>query len=141
MLEHHFIVHDHEADDPLARLGKALDRVAKAVVADDVRLELFRERQDEIVGVGAGGCLLHGALLDESLVSRGVVDLVPQRGIGDDDRLQTFLDQLVADEENVLEPSPLAFGEVRDVRCVDERRFGRRLAARRRPRAGAPSRS
>ena len=53
-----------------------------------------------------------------------------QRGVRDDDGLETLLDQLVANEENVLEPSLLSFSEVGDVRPINERRFGRRLSAR-----------
>ena len=61
-----------------------------------------------------------------------------KRGIGNDDRLQTFLDQLVANEEDVSELRLLAFGEVGDVGAIDDRRIRRRLARGARARAGTP---
>ena len=100
-LQHHLVVDDHVPDDPLARFRKLADAVAEAIVGDDRRVEFARKRQDEVVGVGAGRCLPDRSRFDHVLVDPGIVDLMPQGGVGHDDRLESLLFQLVADREQV----------------------------------------
>src|SRR5512146_3085513 len=53
-----------------------------------------------------------------------------QRRIGDDDRLEAFFSELVANGDDVGDARRLAFGRGRDVRSVDENDVPRPLTLR-----------
>ena len=115
-------------------LGEVRDAILEAVVRENGGLELAREGEDEVVGVGARGGLPQRAALDEPLVSLGVIDLVAERGVGDDDRLEPLGNELVAHEQDVGEARRGALARVRDVRRVDEHARALGVVGRRRRR-------
>jgi hypothetical protein len=100
-LEDDLTSHDHEPDDPVPHVREAGDAVLEPIVRQDRRAELARERQDEVVGVRARGRLLNLTGFDERLVAVRIVDLMPQGGVGDEDRRHPVLREVVAHESDI----------------------------------------
>src|SRR5688500_9969725 len=86
-LEYDLTVDDHVADHAVANFGECFDTVLEAVVRNDRGFELASERQDEVIGVGAGRCLLDFSALDHFFESVSIIDLMAQRSVGEDDGL------------------------------------------------------
>ena len=129
-LEDDFVVDDHEANDSISRLGELRQPIAKPVVRHDGRIELARERKNEVVGVGSRGDLTNRAGVDHPLVLRGIVDLMTQGGVGHDNRLEPFLFQLVAHGDDIGDERLFTFRRVGDVRSVDDDDVAFRLIGR-----------
>src|SRR5690349_13944879 len=64
------------------------------------------------------------------LVALWIVDRVSQGGVGDDDRLESFLPQLVPDRDDICHARRFALHGVRDIRSVDEHDIARLLTLR-----------
>src|SRR3954464_13445331 len=75
-LQHDFMLKNHVADDTFANFGECLHPVAKAIVRHDAGVDLAREQEDEIVGIGAGRRLPHYPVVDHLLITLRVVDLM-----------------------------------------------------------------
>src|SRR5688572_24051060 len=121
LLEYHLAFHDHVPNEPATDVLELRHPVAEAIVADDPRTELASEREDEIIGVRAGRRLLQLAVVHQLLVRLGIVDLMTQGGIDDEHGLETFLGQLVAHENDVLQARRAALGGVGDVGAIHDR--------------------
>jgi hypothetical protein len=122
VFQHHCPVDDHVADDAVALLGELAGAIAEPVVRENARAHLPRERQDEEIRIRARRRLMHDAVVDQLLVCGLVVDLMPQRRVGDDERLEAVIGQLAHHELDVVESGLAPLGRVSDVGAVDEHR-------------------
>src|SRR5436309_16099449 len=93
---------------------------SESAVGDNARVEPARKGKNEIVRVRTSGRLTNDAVVDELLVAGAIVDLMPKRGVDDNDGLESFFGHLLAHRENVAELRLLALGRMGDVGPVDE---------------------
>jgi len=70
--------------------------------------------------VGPRRRLSDDTIVDHLLVRLGVIDLMAERRVGDDDRLEPFLEKLVPNDDEIRDERGSALGRVSDVRAVDE---------------------